>query len=100
MRTFLLASLCALEKPTTGLLGFVDTAWQPTETGAEYCPGPGSPAATLAAGSTNRGPPFSVRGEDAFFSRLPPTLYADGPVDAHQKLFLFSHCMLTNSSSF
>lgn len=70
----MLASRCALGKPTTGLVGLVDTGWRLTEMGTEYCPGPGSPAATLAAGSTKRGPPFSVRGEEAFLSRLPLTL--------------------------
>lgn len=78
--TFLLASLSARGKPTTGLVGLVDSmVCRPTEAGTTYCPGPGSPAASLAAGSANLGPPFRVDREAVFFTRLPPTLYADGP---------------------
>ncbi len=72
--TFLLASRCALGKPTTGLLGFVDIGWQPTEVGTEYCPGPGSPAAILALVSPKREPPFSIEGEDVLLRKLPEML--------------------------
>ena len=84
--TLLLASLSAMEKPTTRVERRVETACLPTPVGRVYCPGPGNPALVLAPRSLKRSAPFRVLFAECARCRLPSMLYADGPAHVHEAL--------------